>query len=55
VDIFDHVTSLARATHSRVSKNRRGHFIPVIQLVCHDGYPRVSTLRRRHCFEINSA
>jgi len=29
VDIFDYVTSLARASRSRVSKNRRGHFINV--------------------------
>jgi len=29
VDIFDHVTSLARASRSRESKNRRGHFISV--------------------------
>jgi len=27
VDIFDHLTSLARASRSRVSKNRRDHFI----------------------------
>jgi len=29
VDIFDHVTSLARASRSRVSKKWRGHFISV--------------------------
>jgi len=29
VDIFDYVMSLARASRSRVSKNRRGHFINV--------------------------
>ena len=34
MDIFDHVTSLARASRSRsrVSKNRRGHFISVSRL-----------------------
>jgi len=29
VDIFDHVTSLARVSRSSVAKNRRDHFISV--------------------------
>jgi len=38
VDIFDYVTSLARATRRRVSKNRRGHFISVSRrLPAHGG------------------
>jgi len=60
VDIFDHVTSLARTSRSRVTVScwRTGG---ATSLVCHDGYPRAAAapafrpLRLRHCLEINSA
>jgi len=41
VDIFDYVTSLTRASRSRLSKNWRGG---ATSLVCHDGYPRAAAV-----------
>jgi len=41
VDIFDHVTSLARASRSRASKNWRGGATSLVCHESHDGYPRV--------------
>jgi len=62
VDIFDHVTSLARASRSRVSKNDIEPVGPLhSSLVCHDNYPCAAAapafrpLCRQHCLEINSA
>jgi len=57
VDIFDHVTSLARASHSSVEELAGwGHFISVSRrLPACGGSACISTLRRRHYFDINSA
>jgi len=43
VDIFDHVTSMARVSRSRVSKNDVEPAGPLhSSLVCHDGYPHAA-------------
>jgi len=59
VDIFDHVTSLARASRSSVDCRRTGG--GATSLVCHGGYshvvaaPSFRPLHWRHYLEINSA
>jgi len=57
VDMFVHLTSLVRASRSsRMSKNRRSHFISVSRRYPCTPAPAFRPLRRRHlCFEINSA
>jgi len=52
VDIFDHVTSMAWASRSRVSKNYRGHIISVSRRLPASAF---RPLRQWHCCEINSA